>query len=70
MKRMLALLAVFAAFAASVSCCADLPAREPEKAWQLIADLAAAAEKYLLSIGLTDADIAALKAVLARSWKE
>ena len=34
------------------------------------ADLAAAAEKYLLSIGLTDADIAALKAVLARSWKE
>ena len=34
------------------------------------ADLAASAEKYLLSVGLTDADVAALKAALSKSWKE
>lgn len=58
---MLALLAVFAAFAASVSCCADLPAREPEKDWQLIADLAAAAgDPSKENLDRVDEDLAAL----------
>ena len=33
-------------------------------------DLAAAAEKYLLSIGLADSDVAALKAALSKSYGE